>query len=77
MSTIVGLATALSSSAVNIIRISGDKSLEIAEKIFHTKKELNPNEIKYGFIKYDGEIYDEVLVSFMKAPKSFTGEDII
>ncbi len=38
MSTIVGLATALSSSAVNIIRISGDKSLEIAEKIFHTKK---------------------------------------
>ena len=77
MSTIVGLATALSSSAVNIIRISGDKSLEIAEKIFHTKKELNPNEIKYGFIKYDGEIYDELLVSFMKAPKSFTGEDII
>lgn len=77
MSTIVGLATALSSSAVNIIRISGNKSLEIAEKIFYTKNKLNPNEIKYGFIKYEGEIYDEVLVSFMKAPKSFTGEDTI
>lgn len=77
MSTIVGLSTALSKSAVNIIRISGDKSLEIAKKIFHSKDELTPNGIKYGFIKYEGEIYDEVLVSFMKAPKSFTGEDVI
>ncbi|BAK81904.1 tRNA uridine-5-carboxymethylaminomethyl(34) synthesis GTPase MnmE [Candidatus Arthromitus sp. SFB-rat-Yit] len=77
MSTIVGLSTALSKSAVNIIRISGDKSLEIAKKIFHSKDDLTPNGIKYGFIKYDGEIYDEVLVSFMKAPKSFTGEDVI
>lgn len=77
MNTIVGLSTALSNSAVNIIRISGDKSLEIINKIFKTKGNLRPNEIKYGFIKYCGEIYDEVLVSFMKSPRSYTGEDVI
>lgn len=75
--TIVGLSTALSNSAVNIIRISGDKSLEIIKKIFTYKKDLNPNEIRYGFIKYEEEIFDEVLVSFMKSPKSYTGEDVI
>lgn len=77
MDTIVGLATAISNSSVNIIRISGDKSLEIIYKIFKTKNKLNPNEIKYGFIKYNDELIDEVLVSFMKAPKSYTGEDVI
>ena len=77
MSTIVGLGTALSNSAINIIRMSGKESLNIIKKIFHTSNKLNPNEIKYGLIKYDGELYDEVLVSFMKAPKSFTGEDVI
>lgn len=77
MDTIVGLATAISNSSVNIIRISGDKSLEIIYKIFKTKNKLNPNEIKYGFIKYNDELIDEVLVSFMKSPKSYTGEDVI
>lgn len=77
MSTIVGLGTALSNSAINIIRMSGKESLNIINKIFHTNHTLNPNEIKYGLIKYNDELYDEVLVSFMKGPKSFTGEDII
>lgn len=77
MNTIVGLSTSISNSAINIIRISGDKSLEIINKIFTSKENLKPNEIKYGFIKYQDEIYDEVLVSFMKSPKSYTGEDVI
>ena len=79
MNTIVGLATSISNSAVNIIRISGNQSVNIIEKIFHTntKSSLNPNEIKHGFIKYNEEVFDEVLVSFMKAPKSYTGEDVI
>lgn len=77
MDTIVGLATSISNSAINIIRMSGNLSLEIINKIFHTKDQLKPNEIKYGFIKYNGEIFDEVMVSFMKSPKSYTGEDIV
>lgn len=76
-STIVGLSTSVSNSAINIIRISGEKSLSIINEIFTGKQNLKPNEIKYGFIKYGNEIYDEVLVSFMKAPKSYTGEDVI
>lgn len=77
MNTIVGLGTSLSNSAINIIRMSGKDSLTIIKKIFHTNNTLNPNEIKYGLIKHNDEIYDEVLVSFMKSPKSFTGEDVI
>lgn len=77
MNTIVGLSTTLSNSAINIIRISGEDSISIINKIFKSKSTLNPNEIKYGFIEYENELYDEVLVSFMKAPKSYTGEDVI
>ncbi len=77
MNTIVGLSTSMSNGAINIVRISGDKSLEIINKIFTGKENLKPNEIKYGFIKYENEMYDEVLVSFMKSPKSYTGEDVI
>ena len=75
--TIVGLSTSVSNSAINIIRISGEESLSIINKIFTSKEKLKPNVITYGFIKYENEIYDEVLVSFMKAPKSYTGEDVI
>ena len=77
MDTIVGLSTALSESAVNIIRISGEESLNIVRKIFSNSKSLNPNEIIYGFIKHEDKIIDEVLVSFMKSPKSYTGEDVV
>lgn len=77
MNTIVGLSTTLSNSAINIIRISGDNSIPIINKIFKSKSTLKPNEIKYGFIYYNDELYDEVLVSFMKSPKSYTGEDVI
>ncbi len=77
MDTIVGLSTTLSNNAISIIRISGEKSVSIIEKIFKSKSKLESNKIIYGFIEYGGETYDEVLVSYMKAPKSYTGEDVI
>ncbi len=77
MNTIVGLSTAISNSAINIIRLSGNSSLKIINKIFQTKDGLKNNEIKHGFIKYKGELFDEVMVSFMKSPRSYTGEDVI
>ena len=77
MSTITAIATALGNKGVNIIRISGDKSLEIISKIFNNYSKLKPNSIIYGDLIYKKNIVDNVLVSYFKAPYSFTGEDII
>ncbi len=74
--TIAAIATALSNSGISIIRISGKDSLDIISRIFKTKSKLEPNKIVYGKIYKDDDILDTVLVSYFKAPKSYTGEDI-
>jgi tRNA modification GTPase len=78
--TIVALATTLSESALAIIRISGDRSLEIINKIFTNKiKEEDSHIVKYGFIKdpAKGTTIDEVMCVYFKGPKTFTGEDMV
>ena len=74
--TIVAIATALSNSGISIIRISGKDSLNIINKIFRTSYKLEPNHIVYGKIVKDDMVLDNVLVSYFKAPKSYTGEDV-
>ena len=82
--TICAIATALGEGGIAIIRISGDKALDIASKIFKPKsnddiKDMKSYTMKYGHI-YDvetNELIDEVIISFMKGPKSFTAEDTI
>lgn len=62
-----------------IIRMSGEESFEIIKKVFKTKAkkvDITPNTIIYGYIVSGDEIIDEVLVSFFKAPKSFTTENM-
>ena len=76
-STIAAIGTGLTNSGISIIRISGNKSLDIAYKIFDNYKKLEPNKIIYGNIIKNQSIIDNVLVSYFKAPKSFTGEDTI
>ena len=79
MSTIAAISTATGNSGIGIIRISGEKSFDIIRKIFKTKVDLidiKPNTIRYGHIASENEIIDEVLVSFFKAPKSFTMENM-
>lgn len=69
----------LGNAGIGIIRISGEDSFKIIEKIFRTKSEkvnIKPNTIKYGHIVSKDKIIDEVLVSFFKAPKSFTMENM-
>ena len=76
--TICAIATVVGNSSINVIRVSGDDSINIVNKIFSgdlTKKETNT--ITYGFIKDKNEKIDEVLVSIFKKPKSFTTEDIV
>lgn len=76
--TICAISTALGVGAISIIRVSGDEAIDIVNKIFDkdlTKKESHT--INYGHIIYNGEIIDEVMVSIMKSPKTFTKEDIV
>lgn len=76
--TIAAIATAVGTSAVNIIKISGPSAISIVNKIF-TKDltKLSSNTINYGYIKDNGETIDEVLVSIFRNPNSSTGEDVI
>ena len=76
--TICAISTALGVGAISIIRVSGDDAIDIVNKIFDkdlTKKKSHT--INYGHIVYKGEIIDEVMVSIMKSPKTFTKEDTI
>lgn len=81
--TIVAIATALGNSGINIIRISGDEALKIALNIFVDKNNNKLNNFKDRYLNYgmivdnEGKILDEVLLSFMKKPNTFTKEDVI
>ena len=70
--TIAAIATALSNSGISIIRISGKESLNIANKLFRATQKLI-----YGKLVYNDEFIDNVLVSYFKAPHSYTGEDVV
>ena len=80
--TIAAIATAMSSSGIGIIRISGDESVEIVDRIFSMKNEkklsdMPTHTIHYGHIKDGDEVIDEVMVVLMRAPKSYTKEDTV
>ena len=77
--TIAAISTALGVGAISIIRVSGEESINIVNKIFKGKDltKVDTHTINYGHIIDNNEIIDEVLVSIMKAPKTFTKEDIV
>ncbi len=76
--TIAAIATAPARSAVGIIRISGEKSLEIACKVFSGELSSRPREMVTGrFLSKNGEVLDFGMAVFFKGPKSFTGEDSV
>ncbi|MBS1730641.1 MAG: tRNA uridine-5-carboxymethylaminomethyl(34) synthesis GTPase MnmE, partial [Bacteroidetes bacterium] len=77
--TIVAIATPPGIGAIAIIRISGSNALPIADQLFLSKKisEQSSHTLHLGLITYQGEVIDEVVMSLFKAPRSYTGEDII
>lgn len=82
MSTIAAISTAPGIGGIGIIRMSGERCFNILEKIFIQKNPqtidtIKGYTIKYGnIVKENGEIIDEVLVSYFKAPKSYTSENM-
>ena len=77
--TIAAISTALGVGAISIIRVSGKESISIVNQLFKGKDltKVNSHTIHYGHIIDQEEIIDEVLVSIMKAPKTFTCEDVV
>lgn len=80
--TISAVATALGDGGIGIIRISGNKAIEIANNIFrgvNGKKveDIKSHQVAYGHIVDDSEILDEVIIIIMKAPNTYTKEDVV
>ena len=81
MSTIAAISTAPGIGGIGIVRMSGEEAFSILGEIFKPKKSFNIEEvkrytIKYGYIVKEDEIIDEVLVSFFRAPNSYTTENL-
>ena len=78
--TIVAVATAPGEGAIGIIRLSGQEAIEVAGGCFQGKQALQTLEdrsITYGRVKTRDQFLDEVLVSVMRGPRSYTGEDTV
>lgn len=82
--TIAAISTPLGEGGIGIVRLSGPKSLKIATKLFKAKRKIELEKIEthrlmYGYIvnPESGEIVDEVLLSYMRAPRSYTTEDMV
>ena len=77
--TITAISTTLGVGAISIIRVSGKESINIVNQIFKGKdlSKVSSHTIHYGHVIDKDQIIDEVLVTIMKAPKTFTTEDIV
>lgn len=81
--TIAAISTAVANSGIGIVRISGDQALSVVDRIYRSKdgkkkiSEQPSHTIHYGFIQDGDQMIDEVLVTVMRAPKSYTAEDVV
>lgn len=80
--TISAVCSGLACSGISVIRISGDEAFSIADKVFKSKSGKSVSQMKsytvaYGHIMSDGKVLDEVLLIKMKAPKTYTREDVV
>ncbi len=82
-STICAISTSPGIGAIAVIRLSGSKAIQIADKIFISPKknksliEQPANTLHFGQIVFRDEIIDEVVVAVFREPHSFTGENIV
>ncbi len=82
--TIAAIATPFGSGGIGVIRISGPRALEIADRLFSTSRgpenktpQLVSHRVCHGYILDDGDVIDEVLIIPMKGPTSYTAEDVV
>jgi len=79
LETIVAVSSPPGVGAIAIVRLSGDKSWEMVKKVLKTSSKIEPRKAIHGWIKdpTTDELVDEVVVIFYKAPRSYTGEDMV
>lgn len=77
--TISAISTAYGEGGIGIVRMSGSRSYEILSDIFDNIDKVENRKLTYGHIRdpRDGRTVDEVLVAYMKAPHTYTGEDVV
>lgn len=77
--TIAAISTATGEAGIGIVRMSGEKAFEIADKVFKpaNSTEFHNRKMTYGHIEEEGQLIDEVLISYMKGPKTYTTEDMV
>ena len=80
--TIAAVATGNAAGGLGVIRISGEKAIEIADKVFKPQdgsslSDLKGYRAKFGSIVFDGETFDDAVALVFRAPKSYTGEDVV
>lgn len=81
--TIASISTPLGENGIGIVRLSGEQAVEITKKIFRAKNakiplnEVPTHTLHYGYILANGTVIDEVLVTVMRAPKTYTREDVV
>lgn len=81
--TIAAIATGLCNAGISIIRISGEEAFDVIDKIFESKSKMKvlskeeSHTIHYGFIHDEGEILDEVMVTILRAPATYTRENTV
>ena len=77
--TIIAIATPPGIGAIGVLRISGSKAIEIINSIFVNKDlSVQPSHtLHVGILKNNNEVIDETVVSLFKAPRSYTGEDVV
>lgn len=78
--TIAAISTGMTASGIGIVRICGEEAFQVIDRIYKGKKKLSEVEshtINYGHIVDENETIDQVLVTIMRAPRTFTGEDTV
>ena len=77
--TIVALATAPGIGAIAVVRLSGTKAIEIVNGVFPKKDLLlqKTHTVHFGKIEFDNIVVDEVVITLYRAPKSYTGEEVV
>lgn len=83
--TIAAISTALGQAGIGIVRLSGQEALNIADKVFVSKEKQKPSQFKTYTIHYgkivdetkNNEIIDEAILTIMRAPRSYTREDVV
>lgn len=79
--TIVAISSAIGDGAIGIVRMSGSESLNILKKVFYNNNAHRDNfksrQMYYGVIKDNDQVIDEVMVTYMSAPKTYTVEDMV